>query len=262
MRIYLFLFLFLFINHSATSPVKNSNNGPHITIKLIKPVNGYKITIIWRPFKENRLEDIVGPATMELTRINDNQKFTVNYKSFSIDCRIKDLIIKDDRVKSYSNTEVSLSYNAMKDKPFYFFDINFDGIKELIISEYGLARNNVDEIKKNKIFEFTNDKLIDISNYKPWNDINDFYIDKDEIGFHDGYINVKNKEIILTDQFGCCKSTDHIFGVNKEQSNATDRFTEVRTEDNDWQARPGYIVMVIHIPGKKDQTKLVKLKTR
>ncbi|MDB5154318.1 MAG: hypothetical protein JWR54_3069 [Mucilaginibacter sp.] len=256
MRIYLFLLLFLFINHSATSQVKNSNNGPHITIKIIKPVNGYKISILWYPIEKNPMDEIFGPATMELTRINDNRKFTVNYESFSIDCRIKDLIIKDDLVKSYSNTVVSLSYNAIKDKPFYFFDINFDGVKELIIAE-GLKKG---VLKKNEIFDITSGNKITPINYEPFDGVMGFNIENGRAGFYNEEIDVKKKEIIVTDVFGCCQSTDKIYRLNNDQTSPNkNKFVVIRTEENDYQSKKGFDIMTIHIPGKKDQTKIVKL---
>ena len=239
--------------------VKHISPSKYITFKFLKPISGYKVVIFWHPTKQTKTEKVVGPATMELTDIISKKKYVVNYQSLAMDGYINNLKLKNNLVTDFTIADYTISYDSIDDKPFYFFDINFDGKKELIISEYGL--NKVDESKKNKIFEIADGQLTDISGYEPFNGMVNFYIDKDEIGFHDGSIDVKNKEIIATDQLGCCQSVDHIFGINKEQSNAKDRFIEIRTEDHDWQTKPGYDMVVIHVKGKKDQTKLIKSKT-
>ena len=239
--------------------VKHISPSKYITFKFLKPVSGYKIVIVWHPTKQINTEKVVGPATMELTDIISKKKYVLNYQSLEMDGYINNLKVKNDLVTDFTIAEYTISYVNLNEKPFYIFDINFDGKKELIISEYGL--NKFDESKKNKIFEFNDGKLTDISSYEPFKGMLNFSIDKDEIGFHDGFIDVKNKEIIVTDQLGCCQSIDHVFGIDNEQTIPQNRFIEIRTEDNDWQTKPGYDIVVIHIKGKKDQTKQIKSKT-
>ena len=260
MRHYLILFSLLAINCLGTSTTKYLTKGnpktKHIRIEIIKPVNGYKISILWYPAKKVADNQIVGPAILELISSLNNKKHTVHYESFTINYAIKNLKMSDELVESYSNSDFRISYEALEYKPFYFFDVNFDGIKDLVVAEFGVSSKY--GLNKNKFFEITFDGAFTPINYAPFNDVFNFFIDNDGVGFRNGIFDVKKKEIIVTDVLSAYKSIDHIYRRNGDKSATKNKFIEIRTEDNDWQTKEGYDIIVIHIPGKKDQTKIVK----
>lgn len=203
-----FLILLLFAKSCQSQDVDNNTTKTETNNKVLveyqKPIKGYNAKIYWT-VKDSASEAtyrIIGPAILELERQSDKQKFKVNYESYSISdsvCSLK--IYQTFKEKNIPNV-LQVNYSTENRPDFYFKDMNFDGIEELIITETGLLDYDRALFK---VYEFQNDKLIELKNFP-------------RTSLLAGNIDYDKKEVTAIDYYNCCEYDEDFYRYeNKNQ---------------------------------------------
>lgn len=158
----------------------NSNEQPmeqnQVCVKLVydKPIEGYEVTADWQPFEVKDCE--TGYITINFRDISTGKEFQyINREKFS--SYHTDLITSAENFDCYKDGEVyHIEYatkpNSFEESPidyhlpFQFYDVDFDGEKELLINDYyqGQQGNNYE------VFEIT-DSGLEAKKYRPFNDV-------------------------------------------------------------------------------------------
>jgi len=128
----------------------NSNEQPmeqnQVCVKLVydKPIEGYEVTADWQPFEVKDCE--TGYITINFRDISTGKEFQyINREKFS--SYHTDLITSAEDFDCYKDGEVYHIEYATKPNPFeespidyylpfQFYDVDFDGEKELLINNY------------------------------------------------------------------------------------------------------------------------------
>ena len=158
----------------------NSNEQPmeqnQVCVKLVydKPIEGYEVTADWQPFEAKVCE--TGYITINFRDISTGKEFQyVNKEKFS--SYHTDLIAATDGFDGYKNGYTyTIQYvtktNPFEESPldyylpFQFYDVDFDGEKELLINndEKGQQGNGYD------VFEIT-DAGLEEKSYPPFDSV-------------------------------------------------------------------------------------------
>lgn len=158
----------------------NSNEQPmeqnQVCVKLVydKPIEGYEVTADWQPFEVKDCE--TGYITINFRDISTGKEFQyINREKFS--SYHTDLITSAEGFDGYKNGDTyTIQYvtqhNPFEESPinyyvpFQFYDVDFDGEKELLINDYyqGQQGNNYE------VFEIT-DSGLEAKKYRPFNDV-------------------------------------------------------------------------------------------
>ena len=158
----------------------NANEQPtkqnQVCVKLVydKPIEGYEVTADWQPFEVKDCE--TGYITINFRNVSTGKEFQyVNREKFS--SYHTDLITSAEDFDGYKDgavyhieyvTKPNLFENSPIDYylPFQFFDVDFDGEKELLINDYyqGQQGNYYD------VFEIT-DAGLQAKSYPPFNGV-------------------------------------------------------------------------------------------
>ena len=135
---------------SAEKEQINSNEQPmeqnQVCVKLVydKPIEGYEVTANWQPFEVKDCE--TGHITINFRDISTGKEFQyINREKFS--SYHTDLITSAEDFDCYKDGEVYHIEYATKPNPFeespidyylpfQFYDVDFDGKKELLINDY------------------------------------------------------------------------------------------------------------------------------
>ena len=158
----------------------NSNEQPmeqnQVCVKLVydKPIEGYEVTADWQPFEVKDCE--TGYITINFRDISTGKEFQyINREKFS--SYHTDLITSAENFDCYKDGEVyHIEYatkpNPYKESPidyylpFQFYDVDFDGEKELLSNDYyqGQQGNNYE------VFEIADSVLV-AKRYAPFNSV-------------------------------------------------------------------------------------------
>jgi len=162
--------------NSTTLPT-NTEQQNLIHTKLIydKPIEGYTVTADWQPFEAQNCE--TGLITIYFHNIATGQEFQYeNREKFS--SYHTDLITFADGFEGYKDGDVfTIEYVTNPDNiysdspidyylPFQFFDVDFDGIKELLINDDSKAQQG----NHYTVFEITDSGLVEKA-YPPFDDV-------------------------------------------------------------------------------------------
>ena len=159
-----------------TNTLAQPKESDPINVKLIydKPIEGYIVTADWQPFEAKDCE--TGYITINFHNITSGKEFQyINREKFS--SYHTDLITTSEDFNGYKDGDVYHIQYVTKPSyfeqspidyyfPFQFFDIDFDGVKELLINQYyqGQSGNYYD------IFEITDTGLQEKS-YPPFDNV-------------------------------------------------------------------------------------------
>ena len=158
----------------------NSNEQPteqnQVCVKLVydKPIEGYEVTADWQPFEVKGCE--TGYITINFRDISTGKEFQyINREKFS--SYHTDLITSTAGFDGYKDGDVYHIEYVTKPSPFeespidyylpfQFFDVDFDGKKELLINDYyqGQQGNNYE------VFEIADSVLV-AKRYAPFNSV-------------------------------------------------------------------------------------------
>jgi len=150
------------------------------TIVYRQPVNGFKVKAVAKLAESN--VDII---SADLTFTKDNQSFTLHTHCFgdTVFCKgnLDYEFENPELFKKYRNKTIEANYHFCIDKdhqmpmytPFFFMDLDFDGIEELVIAHKSMAVRYHDGYD---VYRIVDGKPVPIS-YPPYNN------DKEEWGF-------------------------------------------------------------------------------
>ena len=158
----------------------NSNEQPteqnQVCVKLVydKPIEGYEVTADWQPFEAKDCE--TGYITINFRNVSTGKEFQyVNREKFS--SYHTDLITSAEGFDGYKDGDVyHIEYvtkpNPFEESPidyylpFQFYDVDFDGEKELLINDYYQGQQG----NYYEVFEITNSGL-ETKRYPPFNSV-------------------------------------------------------------------------------------------
>jgi hypothetical protein len=205
------LILLLFAKSCQSQEVeqKTTEINNKVIVEYTEPIKGFNVKIYWTI--KDSISDIdnrmVGTAILELERQNDKTKFNVTYQSYSISDSICSIKVYEDFKKSDIPNIIQTNYSAEGRPDFYFKDINFDNVEELIITETGLEEYNAPVYR---VFEFQNNELIELKDFP-------------SISLHEGKGNIdyEKKEITTKDYYSCCEYDEDFY---KYEKNSKEQF--------------------------------------
>ena len=164
----------------AEEDINDSIECDSFTVVYREPVNGYKVKAV----AKSDVSD-VDVISADLTFAKDGQSFKLHTQRFgdTIFCkgRLDNEFENPELFKKYKNKTLEADYHIYKDKdyqmpmdtPFFFMDLDFDGIEELVIVHKSMAVRFHDGYDVYRIVE-GRPVLID---YPPYND------NKEDYGF-------------------------------------------------------------------------------
>ena len=159
------------------------------TAEYEKPIHGFKVKIYFKPPPQDKIYwSPCGPAIIEFTDIKNEDihtfvthslKMPFTYLEYEkiveiveseIEKTTSDIIaIKYEEPNFKPDKDGWIRFSNISEEPFFFFDINFDGKDELIITEYRTAQRTLDYYR---IYGFPYDPLYDDFRHKiPFNKI-------------------------------------------------------------------------------------------
>lgn len=226
----LFLALTL-ISFCASCQTKNTETKV-VTIEYSNEINGYAVNVVWKP-KAVSYSHTKGPAIIEFYNKKDSTSFTLTNNNFSI--------LNSKLPFSYSadSTEIiSLNQNNFKlvydennlkseysfgttNEPFFFRDIDFDNIKELIIVEIDNGQRGFATFKAYNFDEYGEIQSEDgFTNIEPFKSL-------DELS----KIDYVNKRIIIYGSGGICAGSFEIYKLQPSKNIILETVIEQHRDD-------------------------------
>ena len=176
------------IKHLNTLNAEEDNDKIDVYFKYNEPIDGYEVTMIWHPFENKGCE--TGTAIINFRNIATNKSLQyVNNEKFN--SYHTDQISFSKEFRGYADGDVFYFDNSVPEQPEYydptinyyqmaqFLDVDFDGEKELLISDWGQCQQG----NSYEVYDITNNGLV-LKTQPPYNEIDNctkFYYDKKQI---------------------------------------------------------------------------------
>ena len=206
------LFLALTLLSSCTNRQTKNTEAKVVTIEYSNEINGYSVKVIWKP-KAVRYRHTKGPAIIEFHNKKDGTSFTLTNNNFGIlNSKLPFSYSKDSmEIISLNQNDIKLVYdeNNLKseenfgttNEPFFFQDLDFDAIKELVIVEIENGQRGVASFKAYKLeYGDIQSELYGITNNEPFKSLDEM-----------SKIDFVNKRIIIYGSGGACASGYEIY---------------------------------------------------
>ncbi len=207
---------YLFILFSLTS-FGSKKKIENIHLQYSELIEGYRISFKFSPKVVYYEDNIIGRGTIYFHHLKTNQKFKVYNPMMGFPTRVLPLklsknkrtitrLIKRNKslhyifkAKTLSKTEFE-NFGTTK-VPFFFYDLNLDGVKELLIPQMNSGQRGVAifkpyELKDGKLF-FPKNSFI---KKKPFTELDEM-----------SKINSNKRTIIIHGSNGACQGTDKIY---------------------------------------------------
>lgn len=210
-RLLKLFFAFTLISSCAKSQTKN-DEIKIVTIEYSNEINGYTVKVIWKP-NVVRYSHTKGPAILEFHNIKDSTSFTLTNNNFSILNSKLPFSYSEDSLEivSLNQSEIRLVYEEKNlkswytfgttNEPFFFQDLDFDNIKELILGEIDNGQRGVASFKAYKFeYDEIQSELYGITNIEPFKSLDEM-----------SKIDYTNKRIIIYGSGGDCASGSEIY---------------------------------------------------
>ena len=154
------------ISTYATGQTTNYEpNG--VTIAYTNEINGYSVSVLWKPLvvRNNRT---IGPAILEFYKIDEPYSFFLTNNHFGLENSMLPFSYSEDNlsITSLNEYEINLEYNeddlgtdysfGTTNAPFFFQDLDFDKIEELVFVEIENGQRGVASFKA---YKFENSEL-------------------------------------------------------------------------------------------------------
>lgn len=187
-----------------------------LNITYNQKVNGYKVKVIWKP-QTIKYRNAVGPAIIEFKKGETEFSLTNNY--FYLPTKTVDLKIIENKVVGINKSDVNLDYKKpiigngsfeSIDVPFVFLDLDFDEIKELILTKANQGPRFSHAYDAYSFSEYGKLERSQITNQEPFNEID--FMTK---------LNKENKELVINFSGGICSGTTKTYGLNKGEFSLT-----------------------------------------
>lgn len=206
------LFLaFTFFTSCANSQPKNPVNEI-VKITFENEINGYTVEVIWKP-NSVRYQHTKGPAILTFLNKKESSSFTLANNNFSIlNNRLPFSYNSDSsEILSLNENEITLLYdeNNLEDEgsfgttnePFFFQDLDFDDVKELLLVEVNNGQRFVASFKAYKLeYSWVQEEMNGITYNEPYKSLDEM-----------SEIDYKNKKIIIYKSGGNCANSFDIY---------------------------------------------------
>jgi hypothetical protein len=212
----LILLNFLLITFSLWGHSQANKITPKmIIVEYSNEIHGYSIKAIWKP-STIIFNHIVGPAIIEFISKKDSASFTLTNNNFSIQKNRLPFSYTSEglEIEKLNQKCIRLAYNQKNlktnesfgttNEPFFFQDIDFDNIKELIIVEVGNGQRGVASFKAYK-FDVggVQSDLYNITYKEPFKLLDEM-----------STVDYKNKRITIYGSNGVCAGTTEIYELH------------------------------------------------
>lgn len=181
-------------SHLPVDGARDVKDAIDVYFKYNKPIDGYEVSILWQPF-ESMCE--TGVAIINLRDSATNANYHIVYAEKYSSYHIGEIAFAQG-FKGFNDGDVYILDVAVPEQPhFYekhinyymsiqFFDADFDGARELLISDWGWCRQG----NTYNVYDLTNEGFV-LKTEAPYDDIDNctrFNADKREIegDFSDG----------------------------------------------------------------------------
>ena len=138
-----------------------------VSISYSNVINGYSVYVLWKPMVVSNHRTI-GPAILEFYKIDEPYSFFLTNNHFGIENSKLPFTYSEDNlsITSFNKYEIDLEYKeddlqseysfGTTNKPFFFQDLDFDKIKELVFVEIENGQRGVASFKA---YKFENSEL-------------------------------------------------------------------------------------------------------
>lgn len=217
MKIFIFGFLFYLISFGSFGKYDKSNisSDSLVYIQYTNLINGYYVKVKWIPNQVINSHTI-GPAIIEFFQKKDSILFSITTNKFGVLSKELPFEYSEDSlflIKIQTN-KIELKYNNLirknldqsffdSNEPFFFQDINFDNIDDLILVEHYQAQRETSR--------FIPYDLKSIVMYQEWSDNNlRYYMPYKEF---DGFssIDYRRRQIHLYHSGGACAGEEFVY---------------------------------------------------
>jgi hypothetical protein len=218
--------LFVLIVLSACTKTKENakleSEPSTVRIEYSNLINGYKVTAIWKPVYVKH-GCAYGAAIVEFYNPKDSVKFDVTNGYFAIDIKKLPFSYDKDSLKvvRFNETNITLLYKEMNNKtnenfgntwePFFFQDVDFDNVKDLIMEEYGQGQRAGACFRAYKLDEKgqREEQIFNITYVEPF-----FSLD------NNSKIDYANKRIEIVRCCGSCAYETKIYSIDEKESSS------------------------------------------
>lgn len=147
---------------------QNTYHEPNgVSISYSSVINGYSVYVLWKPMvvSNNRT---IGPAILEFYKVDEPYSFFLTNNHFGIENSKLPFTYSDDSlgIVSINEYEIYLGYDkndlqseysfGTTNQPFFFQDLDFDKIEELVFVE---SENGQRGVASFKAYKFENSEL-------------------------------------------------------------------------------------------------------
>ncbi|MFH1152114.1 MAG: hypothetical protein V1788_03260 [Nanoarchaeota archaeon] len=240
MKGFFLLIILLIFSSCGTYSQDNLSNTDNsiVNLEYNDTINNLKVEVIWKPHKLQN-DYIIGPAIIQFTNVKYGRSSTVVNNNFGIlKKRLSGLLNIENRkedsykyiIQSIENKTIKLNYDkaALKDgrftfmgatdEPFFFYDVDFDNKKELIVSEMFIGQRFYSTFKAYKLDKSQDifvleDDFLQITYKEP-------YISLDELST----VNPSDKTIELFLSSGAALSESKIYKLQPTENEYGDKF--------------------------------------
>ena len=155
-------------------------NHPRVFVKFDKPINGYNVKVMCFPKQE-----FMGQAILYFE--NDSNRFYIYNQYFGT--RYLDSLSRSyigNNMYYRDRTTITLKYTQNNEyldgeAPFFFRDVDFDGVEELLITNWGMGTKGSHEYDIYKIASQNAIPLVNAPFYNPTGKMRDYNTEFDTI---------------------------------------------------------------------------------
>jgi TPR repeat protein len=192
-----------------------------VSVEYTNIINGMRVGVVWKPV-DSYSDSIVGEATIKFANVKGGASFSIVNPSFGLrrdtleklkpiweeyeDGSFKLKLDRDSILLEYKSPEFEDEIDVLGqlydfDIPFFFYDLDFDNNKELIIVLHGAGQRGMDIYK---VYALKDGKLVDkqeqITDDEP-------YLELDGLST----ISTRNKTINIHGSGGACNNFDKTY---------------------------------------------------
>lgn len=121
-------------------------NRPRIYIKYKQPVNGYTVRVLWMPYTDES-EETSETGSALLYFESESNHFYIQTRSYRDTAVYSHTKLKDGDILFWDYTPKKKGEILSQYSPFFFSDVDFDGVDELLINDYYVGPNSYEVYK-------------------------------------------------------------------------------------------------------------------
>lgn len=121
-------------------------NRPRIYIKYKQPVNGYTVRVLWMPYTDES-EETSETGNALLYFESESNHFYIQTRSYRDTAVYSHTKLKDVDILFWDYTPKKKGEILSQYSPFFFSDVDFDGVDELLINDFYVGPNSYEVYK-------------------------------------------------------------------------------------------------------------------